>query len=156
MLRGAHASRVFGERVLAIANFRCALFTVQEKRHLKQRLFWRNAKTSTRDACAPQNRIARWAACHAVALCEGGFGVGRWMFSASLQLAMALHLIPQPLLVAMRPHPFAALVLGNFCLSSFFKRAHSDFQTSQVAIQPFNAQYCNCNWQGHRAPMVCL
>ena len=88
MLRGAHASRVFGERVLAIANFRCALFTVQEKRHLKQRLFWRNAKTSTRDACAPQNRIARWAACHAVALCEGGFGVGRWMFSASLRLAM--------------------------------------------------------------------
>src|SRR5437660_8738082 len=62
-------------------------------------------------------RIGRWA-----------FGVGRWMFSASLQLAMALHLISQPLLVAMRPHPFAAFVLGNFCLPSFFKRAHSDFR----------------------------
>src|SRR5437762_7381021 len=83
-------------------------------------------------------RIGRWA-----------FGVGRWMFSASLQLAMALHLISQPLLVAMRPHPFAALVLGNFCLSSFFKGAHSDFQTSQVAIQPLNAQYCNCVSSGN-------
>src|SRR5213596_2611680 len=89
-------------------------------------------------------RIGRWAACHAVALCEGGFGVGRWMFSASLQLAIALHLISQPLLVAMRPHPFAALVLRNFCFPSFFKRAHSDSQSSQVAIQPFNARYCNC------------
>ena len=43
-----------------------------------------------------------------------------------------LHLISQPLLVPMRPHAFAALVLGNFCFSSFFKRAHSDFQSRKV------------------------
>ena len=43
-----------------------------------------------------------------------------------------LHLVPQPLLVPMRPHAFAALVLGNFCFSSFFKRAHSDFQSRKV------------------------
>jgi hypothetical protein len=30
--------------------------------------------------------------------------------------------------VPMRFHSFAALVLGNFCFSSFFERAHSDFQ----------------------------
>ena len=43
-----------------------------------------------------------------------------------------LHLVPEPLLVPMRPHAFAALVLGNFCFSSFFKRAHSDFQSRKV------------------------
>ena len=46
--------------------------------------------------------------------------------------ADVLHLISQPLLVPMRPHAFAALVLGNFCFSSFFKRAHSDFQSRKV------------------------
>ena len=35
-------------------------------------------------------------------------------------------LVPQPLLVPVRLHAFAALVLGNFCFPSFFKRAHSD------------------------------
>jgi hypothetical protein len=39
----------------------------------------------------------------------------------------ALQLIPQSLLMPVRLHAFAALVLGNFCFPSFFKRAHSDF-----------------------------
>src|SRR4029077_16665609 len=85
--------------------------------------------------------VERWAACHAVALCEGGFGVEFRRFPRAG--ADDLHLIPQPLLVAMRPHAFAALVLGNFCFPSFFKRAHLDFQTSQVAIQPSNRLHCN-------------
>ena len=38
-----------------------------------------------------------------------------------------LQLIPQSLLMPVRLHTFAALVLGNFCFPSFFKRAHSDF-----------------------------
>ena len=44
----------------------------------------------------------------------------------------ALHLISQPLLVPMRPHSLAALVLGNFCFSSFLERAHSDFQSRRL------------------------
>ncbi len=43
-----------------------------------------------------------------------------------------LHLISQPLLVPMRPHALAALVLGNFRLPSFLERAHSDFQSRKV------------------------
>jgi len=31
-----------------------------------------------------------------------------------------LYLIPQPLLVPMRPHALAALMLRNFCFPSFF------------------------------------
>ena len=42
--------------------------------------------------------------------------------------ACALHLVTETLLVPMLPHAFAALVLGDFCFSSFFERAHSDFQ----------------------------
>jgi len=38
----------------------------------------------------------------------------------------ALQLVPQSLLMPVRLHAFAALVLGNFCFSSFLKRAHSD------------------------------
>jgi hypothetical protein len=38
----------------------------------------------------------------------------------------ALQLVPQSLLMPMRFHAFAAFVLGNFCFSSFLKRAHSD------------------------------
>src|SRR5947207_15664625 len=41
--------------------------------------------------------------------------------------ACALHLVTETLLVPMLPHAFAALVLGDFCFSSFFERAHSDF-----------------------------
>src|SRR5437764_7148755 len=41
--------------------------------------------------------------------------------------AGALHLVTETLLVPMLPHAFAALVLGDFCFSSFFERAHSDF-----------------------------
>src|SRR4029077_18580307 len=39
----------------------------------------------------------------------------------------ALQLVAQSLLMPMRLHAFAALVLGNFCFPSFFERAHSDF-----------------------------
>ena len=40
----------------------------------------------------------------------------------------ALRLISEALLVPMRLHAFAALMLGNFRLASFLKRAHSVFQ----------------------------
>jgi hypothetical protein len=40
----------------------------------------------------------------------------------------ALQFVPQSLLMPVRLHAFAALVLGNFCFPAFFKRAHSDFQ----------------------------
>ena len=38
-----------------------------------------------------------------------------------------LELVTQPLLMPVRFHALAALVLGNFCFPSFFQRAHSDF-----------------------------
>jgi hypothetical protein len=44
------------------------------------------------------------------------------------RLRRALRLIPEALLVPMRFHALAALVLGNFRFASFLKRAHSDFQ----------------------------
>jgi hypothetical protein len=114
-----------GDHVLAIANFRCALFTIQKKRHWNKDCFGGTPKPARETRALPRIELdaRRWAF----------FGRG-----------YGLNLIPQPLLVAMRPHPFAALVLGNFCFPSFFKRAHSDLQISQVAIQPFNGRYCNC------------
>jgi hypothetical protein len=42
--------------------------------------------------------------------------------------ANALRFVSQSLLMPMRLHAFAALMLGNFRFASFFKRAHSDFQ----------------------------
>jgi hypothetical protein len=45
-----------------------------------------------------------------------------------------LHLITQAFLVAMRLHALAALVLGNFCFPSFFKRAHSDFHICEARL----------------------
>src|SRR5437764_12958150 len=41
--------------------------------------------------------------------------------------ACPLYLVTETLFVPMLPHAFATLVLGNFCFSSFFKRAHSEF-----------------------------
>ena len=57
------------------------------------------------------------------------FGVDarRWMFSAEAQ-GTALHLIPEALLMPMRPHAFATLVLRNLRFPPFLQRAHSDFQ----------------------------
>ena len=52
-----------------------------------------------------------------------------------------LCLVTQTLLVPMRLHAFAALVLGNFSFPSFFKRAHS--VDSRNAIQPSNQSDCN-------------
>jgi hypothetical protein len=40
----------------------------------------------------------------------------------------SLELVTQPLLMPVRPHALAALVLGNFRFPPFFQRAHSDFQ----------------------------
>ncbi len=46
----------------------------------------------------------------------------------------ALHLIPETLLMPMRPHALAALVLGNFCFPSFLERTHSDFQIRRLRL----------------------
>ena len=53
----------------------------------------------------------------------------------------ALHLIPETLLMPMRPHALAALVLGNFCFPSFFKRAHSNFSKCN-SIESSNSPQC--------------
>jgi hypothetical protein len=50
----------------------------------------------------------------------------------------SLQLVTQPLLMPVRFHALAALVLGNFGFPSFFKRAHSDFETA-VRIEPSNS-----------------
>jgi hypothetical protein len=39
-------------------------------------------------------------------------------------------------------HALAALVLGNFRLASFLKRAHSDLDF-EIPIQPLNTRPCN-------------
>src|SRR5438093_13703711 len=78
--------------------------------------------------------------------CASLFSIGRWALSVGRFPSVGaddLHLVPEPLLVPMRPHAFAALVLGNFCFSSFLKRAHSVFPESQGAIQPSNPPCCN-------------
>jgi hypothetical protein len=56
-------------------------------------------------------------------------GIGRSTLSVlRKRLGRALGLIPEALLVPMRFHALAALVLGNFRFASFLKRTHSDFQ----------------------------
>jgi hypothetical protein len=55
-----------------------------------------------------------------------------------------LQLIPQSLLVPMRLHAFAAFVLGNFCLPSFFKGAHSDF-VNWESIESLNSLQRKCS-----------
>jgi len=55
-----------------------------------------------------------------------------------------LYLIPESLLMPMRPHPFAALVLGNFRFPSFLERAHSNFEIL-IRIQPLKLRRCNRN-----------
>jgi hypothetical protein len=44
---------------------------------------------------------------------------------------LSLSLISKTLLVPMRLHALAALVLGNFSFASFLERAHSDFQIGE-------------------------
>src|SRR4029450_11856348 len=56
---------------------------------------------------------------------------------------LLLCLVPEPLLMPMRFHALAALMLRNFRFASFFERAHSDFQNSRVPIQPSDALQCN-------------
>jgi hypothetical protein len=48
-------------------------------------------------------------------------------FVSKSKLDLALQFVAQSFLVPVRLHAFAALVLGNLCFSSFFKRAHSGF-----------------------------
>src|ERR1043165_7171835 len=55
----------------------------------------------------------------------------------------ALRLISEALLVSMRLHAFAALMLGNFRLASFFERAHSDFQIREFRLN--HQMACNAN-----------
>jgi len=47
--------------------------------------------------------------------------------SAKANEIFALQFVAQSFLVPVRLHAFTALVLGNLCFSSFFKRAHSGF-----------------------------
>jgi hypothetical protein len=55
----------------------------------------------------------------------------------------ALRLISEALLVPMRLHAFAALMLGNFRFASFFERAHSDFQIREFRLN--HQMACNAN-----------
>jgi hypothetical protein len=65
----------------------------------------------------------------------------RWMPDFRLAAGGMLRLIAQPLLVPMRLHAFAALMLGNFRFASFLERAHSDCQIREAR---FNHQmHCN-------------
>jgi len=43
-----------------------------------------------------------------------------------------------------RLHAFAALVLSNFCLPTFFKRAHSGFSNCD-SIESSNSPQCKCS-----------
>jgi hypothetical protein len=54
--------------------------------------------------------------------------VTRGSFVSKSKRDAALQFVPQSFLMPVRLHAFAALVLGNLCFPSFFKRAHSDFQ----------------------------
>jgi hypothetical protein len=70
--------------------------------------------------------------------------VRRWMLGVFQTLALtALRLISEALLVPMRLHAFAALMLGNFCFASFFERAHSDFQIREFRLN--HQMACNAN-----------
>ena len=55
----------------------------------------------------------------------------------------ALQFVPQSLLMPVRLHAFATLVLGDFCFPSFFKRAHSDF-SHWDSIESSNLPQCKC------------
>jgi len=67
-----------------------------------------------------------------------------WTLGLFQTLALAaLRLISEALLVPMRLHAFAALMLGNFRLASFFERAHSDFQIREFRLN--HQMACNAN-----------
>src|SRR5437867_13048566 len=88
--------------------------------------------------CKERGAMMRAHRCSVLDVGRSALNVGRFPSAG----ADDLHLVPQALLVPMRPHAFAALVLGNFCFSSFLKRAHSVFSESQRAIQPSNPPCC--------------
>ena len=62
----------------------------------------------------------------------GKRGTRAEMFASKCKRDGALQeLVAQALLMPVRLHSFAALVFGNFCFSSFFKRAHSDVENCE-------------------------
>ena len=114
---GQRSPRRPGERALAIANFRCALFTAQEKHYSNKDCFGVTPKPTGDTRALPRLK----------------FDVRRWALDVlRLPDRYSLHLIPESLLVPMRPHSLAAFVLGNFCFPSFFERAHSVFQSRRL------------------------
>jgi hypothetical protein len=65
-----------------------------------------------------------------------GKPVGRWFAEVHGVISwLPLELVSQPLLVPVRLHAFAALMLGNFCFPSFLKRAHSVFQICGLQVK---------------------
>ena len=64
--------------------------------------------------------------------------------SEPIEIASELEFVPEPLLMPVRLHAFAAFVLGNFCLPSFLKRAHSDFSNGE-SIESSNSSQCKCS-----------
>ena len=71
-------------------------------------------------------------------------GFGKPGVSFRQQGKSVLQLVPQSLLMPVRLHAFAALVFGNFCFPSFFKRAHSDFSNCD-SIESSNSPQCKCS-----------
>src|SRR6266496_6350151 len=69
--------------------------------------------------CKERGATMRAHRCSVLDVGRSALSVGRFLSVG----ADDLHLVPEPLLVPMRPHAFAALVLGNFCFSSFLRRA---------------------------------
>jgi hypothetical protein len=60
---------------------------------------------------------------------------------------LLLRFVPEPLLMPMRFHALAALMLRNFRFASFLERAHSDFQIREFR---FNHQMrCNATQFSH-------
>jgi len=70
-----------------------------------------------------------------------GFGKPAGAAASLAKANETLQFVPQSLLMPVRLHAFATLVLGDFCFPSFFKRAHSDFGS---AIESSNSSQCKC------------
>lgn len=66
------------------------------------------------------------------------------IFGRSVAEKSWLQFVPQSLLMPMRLHAFATLVLGDFCFPSFFERAHSDFSNCD-SIESSNSPQRKCS-----------
>ena len=73
-------------------------------------------------------------------------------FAGKSKCDSALQFIPQSLLMPVRLHAFATLVLGNFCFPSFFKRAHSDLCKCDP-IESSNSSQRKCS---RRCSAICF